>query len=67
MTIRIYDAFSGNNSGTYALLGTFEKPEDARRLRDELATVFTQQTAWLKGKLGGIAGRDDTPSRLPIA
>ena len=47
MTIRIYDAFSGNNSGTYALLGTFEKPEDARRLRDELARVFVQQEAWL--------------------
>lgn len=47
MTIRIYDAFSGNNSGTYALLGTFEKPEDARRLRDELARVFEQQEAWL--------------------
>lgn len=46
MTIRIYDAFSGNNSGTYALLGTFETPADARRLRDELALVFEQQKAW---------------------
>lgn len=49
MTIRIYDAFSGNNSGTYALLGTFEKPEDARRLRDELAPVFEAQKAWFDG------------------
>lgn len=61
MTIRIYDAFSGNNSGTYALLGTFEKPEDARRLRDELAIVFAQHKAWIDVQQRNQAAAPTTP------
>jgi ribosomal protein L7/L12 len=47
---RIIQAFSGNNSGAYVLVGTFHEVERASALAGELAHVFEQQAAWLNAK-----------------
>ncbi len=57
MTARVYVAFSGNNSGTYALLGTLERAK-ADALCDELRAVFEAHDAWVK------RDDDETPSPL---
>ena len=48
MRFRIYRAFSGNNSGSYALVGALAKPEDAEALAAELDAVVRAHHEWLE-------------------
>lgn len=62
LELRVYEAFSGNNSGTYALLGHFEAEGASEALRDELATVLAEQARWLE-----THGSDGTSAPTPLA
>jgi len=57
---RIIQAFSGNNSGAYVLVGTFREVERAAALAGDLAEVFAQQAAWLD------AQREDRAPSTPL-
>lgn len=49
MSLRVYVAFSGNNSGTYTLLGSLEATR-AEALCDELREVFAAQQRWVDAR-----------------
>jgi hypothetical protein len=48
MRIRILRAFSGNNSGSYVLVGTFREAKAAEALASELQRVFEAHGKWLE-------------------
>ncbi len=59
MQLRLMQAFSGNNSGAYALLGTFTDVARVDALSKELGEVFEAHAKWLEAS--------PRPSRSPLA
>ncbi|MBN8612269.1 MAG: hypothetical protein J0L92_16865 [Deltaproteobacteria bacterium] len=60
MKIRVMQAFSGNNSGSYVLLGSFEDAARVDALSVELSEVFEAHARWL-------ADRSAMGPRSPLA
>lgn len=47
MRVRVVQAFSGNNSGSYVIVGTFDDAAVPAALAAELTEVFAAQARWL--------------------
>jgi ribosomal protein L7/L12 len=48
MRIRIFQAFSSNNSGSYTIVGSFDSPERADEVARILQAVTAEHDAWLE-------------------
>lgn len=48
MRIRLFTAFASNNSGSYALVGTFRSVEEASSLAEVLRAVLAAQDDWFE-------------------
>jgi len=44
--IRVWTAFASNNSGSYTIVGSFDKPERAEEVAREIDEVIEAHTAW---------------------
>lgn len=48
MRIRLWNAYSSNNSGSYTLVGSFRSAEEAKAVCDEVASVCQEHGEWVE-------------------